>query len=168
MEISLLEEDEMAMTLLQLMPGGKAYAREKRSALRRVVAEVYSPPRVTKMLSRLPNHDLIPGMAFDLTVMDTADGKPWDFDIPEKRERARALLRKTRPLFLIGTPMCTAFSTWQRLNDLRRDPAEVEAAWKRAMVHLQFVASCIKNKSTQIDTSCMSTLHRQVHGRSLV
>ena len=35
---------------------------------------------------------LIPGFALDLTTIDPSDGQPWDFDKPEKRERARKLL----------------------------------------------------------------------------
>ena len=111
MDMAYIQEDEPLMILAQLMPGGRSYAREKRQAFSRIISEVYSPPRLTKMLSRLPNHELVPGMALDLTVVDALDGKPLDFDHKNKRERARELLRRQKPLFLVGTPMCTAFST---------------------------------------------------------
>ena len=48
------------------------------------VAEVFSPPRVTK---HAHTFDLMPGFALDLTTIDPIDGKPWDFRDPKKRER---------------------------------------------------------------------------------
>ena len=50
------------------------------------VAEIYSPPRVTKHAPRL---GLLPGFALDLTEVGPTDGKPWDFCDPIKRERER-------------------------------------------------------------------------------
>ena len=46
------------------------------------VAEIVSPPRVTKQACKF---DLRPGFALDLTTNDPADGKPWDFRDPIKR-----------------------------------------------------------------------------------
>ena len=48
------------------------------------VAEIFSPPRVTKQAYKF---DLRPGFALDLTTNDPVDGKPWDFRDPVKRER---------------------------------------------------------------------------------
>ncbi len=45
------------------------------------------------MIANLPSTKLLPGYAFDVTVNDPDDGLPWDFDRPEKREKARRLLR---------------------------------------------------------------------------
>ncbi len=87
----------------------------------------------------MTNSGLMPGVALDITTVDPEDGKPWDFDQPEKRKKARELLRQQRPLFLIGSPMCTRWCSWQRLNDLRRDPAVVQREKIRAAVHLEFV-----------------------------
>ena len=42
------------------------------------------------------------------------------------------------PGLLIGTPMCTAFSAWQRINNQRRDPDLCCAEYRRALVHLSF------------------------------
>ena len=67
----------------------RSFRRERKTAYRKVLSELYSPPRITEALSHLPNARLIPGYALDLTVMDPADGKPWDFTIPTKRARAR-------------------------------------------------------------------------------
>ena len=87
------------------------------------VAEIYSPPRVTAKASQF---GLTPGFALDLTVNDPVDDKPWDFTDPAKRERARKLRRDTKPMLLIGSPMCKAFSTLQQLNYPKMDPVEVQ------------------------------------------
>ena len=96
MEISALyeasvEEESIALLINGLGGNERAYRRERKSAARRILSEIYSPPRVTQMLSRMPGADLLPGFALDLTCIDPHDGEPWDFDRPEKRERARFL-----------------------------------------------------------------------------
>ena len=50
----------------------------------------------------------------DLTTCDS-DGRAWNFDEPDMRERALARVRSDRPMLLVGSPMCTAFSIWQRV-----------------------------------------------------
>ena len=42
-------------------------------------------------------------------------------------------------MFLIGSPMCTAFSSWQALNAVKRDAGIVHREWVRAMLRLRFV-----------------------------
>ena len=127
--------------LLAELGSTRSYQREKRQAMKRLkVAEIYSPPRVTKELIRSRSRHLAPGLALDLTVVDPYDGQPWDFDKPEKRERARALIRRQKPYVLIGLPMCRAFSTWQYLNRFCCvDPAALERARIQAIVHVDFV-----------------------------
>ena len=49
-----------------------------------------------------------------------------------------ARVREERPMLFIGSPMCTAFSAWQRINNLIRDPQIVETEKKRAIEHLEF------------------------------
>ena len=105
--------------------------------MRAVVSEVYSPPRVTAATTFLPELLLIPGFALDLTTKDS-DGRPWDFDEKEMRDRALARVRDDRPMLLVGSPMCTAFSTWQRINNKIRDPLIVAAEKKRVLEHLEF------------------------------
>ena len=80
----------------------------------------------------------MPGFAFDFTC-EGESGKAWDSDVVERREEARRRLRAQQPMFLIGSPMCTAFTTWQALNAAKRDPSTVHREWVRAMVHLRFV-----------------------------
>ena len=54
--------------------------------------------------------------------------------------------RSERPMLLIGSPMCTAFSTWQRINDKIRDPSVCAAEKARAVVHLEFSISLYREQ----------------------
>ena len=101
----------------------KKHGRRVARSLRAIVSEVYSPPRITKAAKLLPEYGVVPGLAFDLTVNDE-DGRPWDFNIPAQRRRAREMLEQQRPLLLVGSPMCTAFSTWQAISTLKGYVAE--------------------------------------------
>ena len=84
----------------------------------------------------------MPGFAFDITVMDPLDGRPWDFSIESKRRRARQLIREQNPYVLIGSPMCTHFCTWQALNYAKsEDKDRMDRARTAAEVHINFVAS---------------------------
>lgn len=136
-------DDLVAELLIQQINGvGKSYVRERRQACRKIVSEIYSPPRVTKEIQRGRWRHLAPGFALDLTVSDPEDGKPWDFGLSTKRERARRLFREQKPYLLIGSPACKAFSTWMALNRFRStDPAAVDRARVEATLHLDFVAS---------------------------
>ena len=123
----------------------KAYARERRSAFNRIVSEIYSPPRVSALAKALPGYGLQPGFALDLTTQDT-DGKLWDFNSVEMRRRARRLVQETKPLFLVASPMCKAFSTWQALNHKKygHDPDQVRREKARAVMHINFVSELIE------------------------
>ena len=73
---------------------------------------------------------------------DPDDGQPWDFNVRAKREKAREILRKQRPYLVIGSPMCTAFSSWQHLNNARLgNTAAAQAAKAKATEHMNFAAS---------------------------
>ena len=47
---------------------------------------------------------------------------------------------------VIGTPMCTMFSTWQNIAKLRREPAETRRLYARAVVHLEFCAKIYRHQ----------------------
>ena len=121
----------------------KRYGRKKRQQLKAIVSEIYSPPRVTAAIKLLPELRLIPGFAFDVTTMDE-EGRPWDFDDPRQRARARERILREKPMLLIGSPMCTAFSAWQELNKHKRNPELIQKEWNKAMVHLNFVCELYK------------------------
>ncbi len=136
--------DDVASQILlqQLGSTGRAYRRDVRRGFKAMISEIYSPPRVTAELRRRPRRHLLPGFAFDLTVCDPDTGEPWDFTKRSCRDKARHLLRQQRPFLLIGSPACTAFSTWQYLNERRvKDPSKLRRQKVAAKLHLDFVVS---------------------------
>ncbi len=112
MDLGYLEEMAELAIFNCLAVDSRAFRRERKKAYRRVISELYSPPRVTEMLSALPNAALVPGYALDLTVIDPADDEPWDFSRKVKQDRARRLLDRQRPMLVVLSPECKTFSTW--------------------------------------------------------
>ncbi len=111
------------------------------SIARNDVSEIYSRPRVTAYATSL---GLSPGFALDLAVVDPDDGKPWDFDVPAKCNKALERIRAEKPKLLIGAPMCTAFSLLQNLQNLSKKKGNIEEKKRllsRAIKHVKF---CIK------------------------
>ena len=102
--------------------------------------EVYSPKRVNGIGEML---GLIPGLSLDLTENDV-DGQPWDFNIKEKRDKARRLVTEKKALLVIGSPMCSAFSQIQGLNFARMTPDEVEKVIIYGKRHLEFCTELYK------------------------
>ena len=98
------------------------------------VSEVWSQPRVTKLASE---YGLSPGFAYDIEVNDE-DGKPWDFDVPAQRAKCLRHIQEQKPEFLIGSPMCTAFSILQGLNKWRMDPDKWNALIEKGLRHMRF------------------------------
>ena len=92
-----------------LVPTSALFAVSARRALRAVVSEVCSPPRVTALAKLCPEYGVLPGFAFDLTTHDQ-DGRAWDFDDKEMQRRAWAKIEREKPLLIVGSPMCTVFS----------------------------------------------------------
>ena len=123
----------------------KKYVLKQKQRAGWALSEVYSPPRVTAMAKMLPEFGIIPGLALDLTTVDE-QGKAWDFSIPERREEARRRIAREKPMFLVGSPMCTAFCAWQRLNASRRDPGVVRREYNKAMIHLEFVCQLYRDQ----------------------
>jgi len=133
-------DDQTAVLAIVRQLGGSSskYLRERKRSVQRLVAEIYSPPRVTAAVKLLPELRCIPGFAFDITT-NNENGEPWDFDIAENRRRARERVLLDKPMLLVGSPMCTAFSAWQYINNKKRDPTLVAKEYVRAMVHIRFV-----------------------------
>ncbi len=135
------EDDDEPISLFlifQLACDTRSHYRERRQAFNRVVSEVYSPPRVSGYLAKNPQRHLGPGFALDLTTMDE-HGNPWDLSDATMQEKALDMVRTQKPLFLIGSPECKAWCSWQRINDLRRDPVLVRKERMQARMHLKFV-----------------------------
>ena len=135
------------MLLEHLGAVGRSFKREARRSFKHLVSEIYSPPRVTAAIRRGRYAHLAPGLAFDITVRDPDDGLPWDFSRRDKREKARALIRKYRPILLIGSPMCTAFSSLQNFNRQKYiDPQAKQRAYVQACLHMEFVCSLYREQ----------------------
>ena len=79
------------------------------------------------------------GWSLDITTRDT-DGRPRNFNEIEMRNRAVRRVIKDQPLFLIGSPMCTVFSTMNRINYVRMAPEEVQERMAYGKAHLEFCA----------------------------
>ena len=137
--------DMQALSELVAALGGNPgkHRRAVAKKMKAVVSEVYSPPRVSAMAKLLPGFDVLPGFALDLTTEDE-DGQPWDFDKMDQREKARRLLKQQKPMFLIGTSMCTAFSAWQHKSRTPRGDEESRRIMIRARIHLRFVMELYK------------------------
>ena len=82
------------------------------------VAEVYSPPRAVAMARRM-GHRV--GWSLDITTCDD-DGREWDFNSAEMRNRAARKLLKDKPTVLVGSPMCGPFGITNNMNYSRMDP----------------------------------------------
>ena len=93
--------------------------RERSRAVKAFVSEVSSQPRVAAATKFLPELRLNPGFALDLTTADV-DGSLWDFGNKVARDRIMRKVKQERPQLPIGSPICTALSLWQRINDLTR------------------------------------------------
>ena len=85
--------------------------------------EVYGQGRLAEMANQEYGHLNIKGLdAFDLTVRKP-NGDFLDFSLRQIREEAEAIVRMTKPEWLIGCPPCRAFSILnQNLNLQRMDP----------------------------------------------
>ena len=100
------------------------------------VAEVCSPPRVTDIAHKM---GLKAGWSLDIITVDQ-DGRSWDFNEVEMRNRAVRKLLRDEPLLLIGSPMCTAFSVMNNLNCPKMCPEEVKRRIEYGRRHVEFCA----------------------------
>jgi len=124
----------------ELGSGSHSYRRHRQTALKNLVSEIYSGPRVTAALKLLPGLGLSAGFALDLTTTDE-NGDSWDFTKEKMRAKAKQKVRTEEPMLLTGSPSCTAFCTWQALNAAKqgRDEEKIAAARAEAEAHLLFV-----------------------------
>ena len=131
---------EMLNIVHELGGDGRRYRRERGAAAGRMVAEVYSRPRVTAAAAMMPDLEVVPGFALDVSGCDE-HGEIWDFTREDMRRKARKLRDEVGPMFLIGSPPCTLFSSWQQMYNARHNLSEEEARRRRAAgeVHLAFV-----------------------------
>ncbi len=114
------------------------YRRERARKSRAIIAEFYSPPRISALAKDMPSYGIAPGLALVLTVPNE-NGEPWDFSRPSMMAQAERLLEAQATTLLVGSPMCTTFSTWQFINNKQRD-SKIAADEKNAgLVHLSWM-----------------------------
>ena len=78
---------------------------------------------------------------------DPGDGERLDFNGYGKLEKARRMIKEQKPVFLVGSPMCTAWCTWQRFNRAKGgDPEVTRRAMVQVWLHFEFVMGCIEKK----------------------
>ena len=64
------------MNIVRSLGGNTSkYRRERSKALRAVVSEIYSPPRVSAVAKMCPSYGVLPGFALDLTVTLKRDNR---------------------------------------------------------------------------------------------
>ena len=129
---------------LELRGALKLYEREGAD-----VVEVFSQPRIAQEAGTRTHGGtkLQPGWSLDLTRDDPKTGKPWDLSRPEVQSRVKKLIRQSKPLFVIGSPPCTAFSSIQSLNKGKRPKEVVERELRDAEAHMKF---CIELYEMQV------------------
>ena len=127
-------DDEMYQEIDDIPMDSEDIADRMISVIQNHVSELWSPPRVTKLASE---YGLSPGFAYDIEVNDE-NGMPWDFDKAEQREKCMTHILNQKPDFLIGSPMCTAFSALQGLNKWRMNPKKWNALIEKGLRHMRF------------------------------
>ena len=113
------------------------------------VVELYSQPRIAQEATAklYGGTKLTPGWSLDLTRLDPKTGKPWDLSSEKVQSRVVRMIAEGKPLFVIGSPPCTAFSSMQNLSIGRRDPKTVAAERRAGERHMEF---CLKIYSMQV------------------
>ena len=139
-ELVTRDAEEILKLVRDLGGSVSAYKRERNTAMKGIVSEIYSPPKITKTIKMMPSSEVLAGFALDLTTCDT-DGRAWNFDEEEMRTRARNKFDTENPLFLIGSPPCTQYSPLQALSANRRDPEALNREQIKAAVHMEFLTS---------------------------
>ncbi|MCP2505128.1 MAG: hypothetical protein NLN65_07530, partial [Candidatus Poseidoniaceae archaeon] len=99
------------------------------------VMEIYSPVRVNGIAAKL---GILPGLSLDLTTNDPDDGKPWDFSVKAKRDKAMDKVLSKEALLIIGSPLCTSFSQLQNWNYQNMKPEKRDKMMREGKQHLEF------------------------------
>ena len=101
------------------------------------ISEIYSPPRITTVARR---YGLRAGCSLDITTFDV-DGRPWDFDDVEMRNRAIRKIVQEKPYVVITSPMCTDLSIMMNTNWGKLGQTEKGRRLSRARMHLRFACT---------------------------
>ena len=103
------------------------------------ISELFSPPRITAELQRLPILNLVAGSSYDLRV--DKNGKSWNFLRSDDRRRARREIEKDKPYMVVGGPPCIDYCSFNvNVNFPKMDPAVVQRRRAQARILLNFAA----------------------------
>ena len=149
---------EILELVAQLGSNPREYRRGRGRAIKNLVSEIYSAPRIAKALKMMPNFSLVPCFALDLSGQDEA-GYSWEFTRADMRAKAREMVTSLKPLFVVGCPPCTAFCNWNNLNAARLGWTDQEIRRRKAEgeLHLRFCCE-ISFNSKPGDILCTSIL----------
>ena len=109
--------------------------REKAS-----VMEVFGSGSVTTAADRRKSMNIVGLDAMDIRNMKPTElgDETWDFSRRRDRKQALELQRSKKPTWLIGSPPCTDWCTFnQRWNFPKMDPKKVEGRMRRAKAHIR-------------------------------
>ena len=125
--------------------------------------ELYGQGRIIEASSGCRRNLNIQGLAaLDLRT-HKPDGSPWDFNLASDRQLALQLLDELKPVWVIGSPPCTAFSKLNlNLNFPKMPPEKVKEKVAEGVRHLHFVISIYKK---QLDAG-RHFLHEHPQGAS--
>ena len=94
-----------------------------------VVTEVFGRGRIA---SRAGEFGLTEGMAYDLST-------GWDLNVKEQRLLVEQQIAAQRPLFLIGSPRCTAWSNLLNFGTIKE--VTMQSLMKEALEHIN---TCVR------------------------
>ena len=124
------------------------------------VTEVYNPPRVVDMDRKL---GLRAGWSLDLTTIDE-ERRPWDFNKVHMRNKAVRKLLNDKPRFLIGSPMCAAFCSFNNMNHKKMNPEEMKRRVQYGKNHLDFLCKIVRIAMEGRPIFAARTSKQQHHG----
>ena len=110
----------------------------------RTFMEFYGAGGLCKTAQRRRSLNIDGLRALDLRT-HKPDGTAWDFRRREDRDLAIHLVKTLKPLVVIGSPPCTAFSNWNtHLNFANMQAHKSDEIIQEGILHLRFVISIYK------------------------
>ncbi len=128
-----------------------------RGIARSKVCELFSPPRITEEMRRIPNFTIQGGSTYDRCA--DRNGKSYDFMKSADRKRVRQEIATQKPFMVIGSPPCTPFISLRFFNKGKPGYAKQLAS---AKVLLRFAAEIYR---LQLDSG-RHFLHEHLVGAS--
>ena len=102
--------------------------------------EVYGRGSLSQQAQQQRRNLNVKGLAAMDLRTSKPDGKPWDFTLKSDQQLALDMQKSLKPDWLVGSPPCTDWSSWNiGINHKKMPPEEVQRRMKNARVHLKFV-----------------------------